>query len=759
MDGFLDYTTGGLTELRIHGVSGTPPEGMLNSPTVRLVHGDRTTGFYRRWWPGGPPSSPDGDVPGRRHREAYAWGGLTSGGKMDALWLLLLPFALANLACFMLPRPAGGWARRLRHAVEAGQRLFALLLTAVLVNAAIRSSVDLIGWQCTSPGKPCAGPAAPVWIRWIGDLSGPVVSRRLAFTALVPLAVIALLWWLGRKTWQRDERQPMCGVGGQDRPLLARPRLWHGAEPVRRLRQLHIGFALGAVGLAVAAPFTPERTGLTLAVANAAVQGAAALLVVHPGIARRVDPGERNPAEWYLKPLCSGLRAAALAIVVTTIAIAFAGLRGSHREQVLLPAFGDRQAEFALLAALAVGLFAAILVLAVLDRPRTPPANPLERRAMWGLVSWFVMMCAAGAANALALGATFWCASFFGGGRPLELEDTAWWTATLIPVLGLCLVVVVVVLLRVRNGARRRLLDQLNRPPLDDFYERPERGGVAGVWALASLTDRAGLVLVPITLVGLIGTTVITVLNYGYHSPLTGWMGLLATAGSWAITTLVVGLFVLGRRTYSDSKLRRMVGVVWDVATFWPRAVHPLAPPCYTERVIPDLLGRIPVLVTGDDDRVVLSGHSQGSVIAAATVLHLDGDPARRVTLLTHGSPLRRLYATYFPAYFGAGSLAAVRDTVPKWVNLYRLSDPIGWPVFERVDPLGGDEALRAYLARQARGSAAVKPDGQVWVDWFSWDPALPESPGQPLAAALGHLDYWYDPPYALAFAYLSRMT
>src|SRR4051794_16408678 len=85
------------TELRVHGVSGTPPTAldMLGRHDVTCVAGDRKSGFYRRRI--AEPSS-TGTV-----LEAYSWGNLTSGGASRALWLLLLPFTLVNVAFWMRP--------------------------------------------------------------------------------------------------------------------------------------------------------------------------------------------------------------------------------------------------------------------------------------------------------------------------------------------------------------------------------------------------------------------------------------------------------------------------------------------------------------------------------------------------------------------------------------------------------------------------------------------------------------------------------
>jgi hypothetical protein len=87
-----------VTELRIHGVSGSNGPTMLELPTALQVAGDTITGFYRRWNPdgGGRPSV-------GWKLEAYSWGGLTERPLASASWLVLAPFMIYNLAHFMLP--------------------------------------------------------------------------------------------------------------------------------------------------------------------------------------------------------------------------------------------------------------------------------------------------------------------------------------------------------------------------------------------------------------------------------------------------------------------------------------------------------------------------------------------------------------------------------------------------------------------------------------------------------------------------------
>lgn len=99
--GYVNEETAGWTELRVHGVSGTPPQSMLQHAQVKRVAGDENAGFYRRRF---DQRSVSADTDQDRV-EAYSWSGLTAGAGGRALWLLLTPFMLVNVAYWALPEP------------------------------------------------------------------------------------------------------------------------------------------------------------------------------------------------------------------------------------------------------------------------------------------------------------------------------------------------------------------------------------------------------------------------------------------------------------------------------------------------------------------------------------------------------------------------------------------------------------------------------------------------------------------------------
>jgi hypothetical protein len=212
---------------------------------------------------------------------------------------------------------------------------------------------------------------------------------------------------------------------------------------------------------------------------------------------------------------------------------------------------------------------------------------------------------------------------------------------------------------------------------------------------------------------------------------------ILTGLGSWAMGILALFLVALGRAAYRTPQLRRTVGILWDLASFWPRAAHPLAPPCYSERVLPDLRERTEALTRDETDRLLVSAHSQGTVIALALILQMSPQTARRSALLTYGSPLTRLYASFFPGYVNRAAYeAAVRHLggTPEatsswpWRNLYRLTDPIGGPVLAH---------------------AADRTDD---VDRQLVDPVFDRPPGDPAwPPTRGHSDYWLDEEFEAA--------
>jgi hypothetical protein len=207
-------------------------------------------------------------------------------------------------------------------------------------------------------------------------------------------------------------------------------------------------------------------------------------------------------------------------------------------------------------------------------------------------------------------------------------------------------------------------------------------------------------------------------------------------AGSWLIGLGFVLFVTWGRRAYRDPAARRTVGILWDVGTFWPRAAHPFAPPCYAERAVPDLTWRMTSWTGRTGGRLVISGHSQGSVLAAAAVWQLPQPVRRRVALLTYGSPLARLYGRWFPAYFGPEPLGALHREVECWRNLWRATDPIGGPVLPD-GATGGADVDRGPLADPLAYGRTVR---------------------HPLPAPiLGHSDYQADPVFAAERAALLR--
>ena len=219
----------------------------------------------------------------------------------------------------------------------------------------------------------------------------------------------------------------------------------------------------------------------------------------------------------------------------------------------------------------------------------------------------------------------------------------------------------------------------------------------------------------------------------------------VATLGNWVAFTGALGVLAfLIRRSFRPDQ-RRIIGILWEILTFWPRRFHPLAVRPYSERAVPELQHRICHHVE-EGRRVILSAHSQGTVIAYAALVQLARarpEITRDVALVTYGSPLRQLYAWAFPAYFREGDLGDLRqhlfdgdrpNSQTAWRNFYRLTDYIGKSVFQdaRFEVVVPDPAGLPRLAQ-------VPLDGAL-------DPAWPDTPRTAWMDLARHSHYNKEP-------------
>ncbi|WP_435866652.1 hypothetical protein [Streptomyces yokosukanensis] len=727
-------------ELLVHGVGGTTPEEMLGDPRTVRVTGDDTAAVFRRAEDAEADEAPR-DEP---VQEAYVWSNLTSGDSSRALWLVLLPFMVVNLAHWM--RPAAPGRRRAVRLYGLLVRLAALTLTVLLVAAACEVALDLVAWQCAGVHD-CAHRHS--WLSFLTPRASEAAGghgswwslpgRRLGLAALVPAALICLLWYLSHRTWSAYEsHRPMAHdpEPDTDGSALAMPGFWYGRRLVARLRAAHTAAALLTVAAAVAAPAArfdhrpdgPAALDVLSWLLTAALLAWAAVAVT--AICRR-GRSETRLDQRLDGHLVRGLPLGALALLLLTMV--YAGwARPGWRSAGRLP--GD-PAFGALM--LAQGLLVVALAVVARDLYRR---SPDPRAGMRGLSGPAVALLACALGGVMSGGVAQRVADWLDGTRALLPGPPVlltWQASTIPPVLAALLVLVVGLGIRTARLARTER-DRVRHEHPGEPEDPGRTHTIAQVRAMATLTDRVPLVVAVLTATTLVLGAVALAGALATGKTPDGAAGRTYDAvqavaetsqalGSWLVGLGFVLFVTWGRRAYKDASARRTIGILWDVGTFWPRAAHPFAPPCYAERAVPDLTWRMATWTRHTGGRLVLSGHSQGSVLAAAAAWQLPPSVRGRIALLTYGSPLERLYGRWFPAHFGPSALAALHRDVACWGNLYRRTDPIGGPV--RVPDDTAPEVDHAPLE----------------------DPlAYGRTPAHPLPAPiLGHSDYQADPAFA----------
>jgi hypothetical protein len=107
------------------------------------------------------------------------------------------------------------------------------------------------------------------------------------------------------------------------------------------------------------------------------------------------------------------------------------------------------------------------------------------------------------------------------------------------------------------------------------------------------------------------------------------WAETFSGIGVLGLGALAVGLlravFLAARKPESA----RHLGSLADLASFWPREAHPIVPPCYALKVVPELAARAAEHLKDPNVRVVLSGHSHGALLVIVAAARLSRDLPR----------------------------------------------------------------------------------------------------------------------------------
>ncbi len=394
---------------------------------------------------------------------------------------------------------------------------------------------------------------------------------------------------------------------------------------------------------------------------------------------------EKRPAWWASTLLHVGIAFAAIALCV---AQAFVALGSDHP-----PTTSTIDKTLVLAGGLQLALLALMGVCFV--------AVPVVFRRANARVSWAAAVLAFAITNAFLSGTVLWFAKYLAGlssrtraahlelGNELALVDAFFLVAVL-----WAAIIGVVVLMR----SRRRWLPRSCRAgqPIPDSW----RTRVRGAQATALVVHKIDLLVVALA-VAFVGVGV--AVGFGRTNASATWpwqwvidgpsfRGVGYSAAAWALPAFVVFVLVRVRAAASDNRTRRFFGQCWDVLSFWPRQFHPFAVRPYSYVAVPELRSKINHL--REKGSVIVSAHSQGSVLAVSA-LAPEADLGD-VALVTYGSHVPTLYRRSFNAYFNAEAVDALHakladDRGPRWHNFYRLTDPIGGPMFATAPAADGE--------------------------------------------------------------------
>lgn len=749
-----------VVELRVHGILGTTGDALTDSVASVDVAGDgigrivRPADRLRRPVPG--PVLTTGERKTPRIVEGYVWGGMTSGGLGKATWALLFPFALANVAHWMLPvpHPENVVGRVLSSALRALVRLASLVLTMLLVAQLTVLGLDLVVSQCLAPGSACMD-VVPEVLRGFDFLR--------ASAALLPVGLIVLLMHrLSTVSWRvATDKEQNSQPSGQTPSLPGGNVVSDPDTPA--LRAMHVVGALSIVVLlALGGPFTASSDPRWLAAAALATIS----LIITAGMddPLGVRPGTRGTApRVMLSRIPRRILMSLAGVLVAAVAIVPPPLAGP------LPGSGRTiDALTGLLLAICVAVAVLLVPTALISRPRwkSIPASLRPWAGGWMAAPVLLVACLLGGG--------------FGAGLALLLrrllhhpdlqlptafnDVTVFWGAATVLLASALLAVLPWTAFTLWRAAHSESSVPAEVALLHAGRQQDQRRA-ARAWRWAELQRRYAhhvLLLVASVL------AFSTVLSLGFRlfgSPLHLWVHWLSGLGVFALGALAVGLLRMVHMAAKSREPARYLGILCDLTLFWPREAHPVVPPCYALKVVPELAARAAEHLADPDTRVVLVGHSQGSLLATvATARLLDSLPEeehRRVGLVTAGSQLQWAYPRAFPGVLPHDALRSLAGTLGgRWRSLCRGTDPIGGAVTtwnrQVYDGMLIGVGFRPDGTEGPLPAAVRGPTGALVLGGDHWlpDPQRgPFSDRRWVPGVLGHTDYRGDPEWDRAVA------
>lgn len=208
---------------------------------------------------------------------------------------------------------------------------------------------------------------------------------------------------------------------------------------------------------------------------------------------------------------------------------------------------------------------------------------------------------------------------------------------------------------------------------------------------------------------------------------LPGWMNAIG----WLAGISAVVSFLLIRKAHSLPALTNVLTSTADIAGFWPITLQPLGARTYRGDAVEGIKEALKVR---PDQRRVLVGHSQGSVLAAWVVAEhaaAFGD-GTRPALCTCGTPLGSLYFKFFPQTFNEDLFDRIVAQSYDWANFWRQTDPIA----------------TALIGKNEGPEVTEKRNKKI------------EDPPEAGQRVYGHSDYWNaDPQMSWIKDYLNRTT